>query len=344
LGIIVILKEGDIMSNFNGNRDNELTNDENKYPILLWIACYFTALFVVGLIGLIAPIAGLEKGFELIGKSFPALKVLFFFGLGFTWLYFGKNLGDYWRSNTNELGTGITNIPNVFYDPNFKKGPFSLQRDYFLLRMQYKKLKSDSTKLQAVNEKLIEDVHFFQQKLGVFLRHHDNTNRIISSLNYFTNTREKSEYIQRLLKDILTECITILQKNQSDKSITLFQIEGDKLIIKEYVRINVNSFEKRTFKIGEGFAGSIWETKEDTIINQIDYEDPRFGSFKPNHQFRSILGVPLLVDQTMFGVLCIQSEISEGFHEDDLRTVKFYAHMCTLLLQYDKMNSNNKGG
>jgi putative methionine-R-sulfoxide reductase with GAF domain len=336
------------MTKSNGNKEDnnesETTNvimEEKRYPFWLWVACYLTALFVVGLIGLIAPIAGLEKGFELIGISFPSLKVLFSFGLGFTWVYFGKKLGDYWRSTTNELGTGITNIPNFFYDPNFKKGPFSLQREYFMLRMQYKKVKNDSSKLELMNEKLIEDVHFYQQKLGVFLRHHDNANRIISSLNYFTNMRHKSEYVQRLLKDILTECITILQKNQSDKSITLFQIEGDKLNIKEYVRINANSFENRTFKIGEGFAGSTWETKEDTIINQVDYNDPRFGYFKPNHRFQSILGVPLMVDKTMFGVLCIQSEISDGFHEEDLRTVKFYAHMCTLLLQYDKMNSNN---
>ncbi len=41
----------------------------------------------------------------------------------------------------------------------------------------------------------------------------------------------------------------------------------------------------------------------------------------------------------IYGILCMQSESENGFNEADLRTVEYYARMCTLILLYDKINN-----
>ncbi|MEW9053384.1 MAG: GAF domain-containing protein [Neobacillus sp.] len=150
-----------------------------------------------------------------------------------------------------------------------------------------------------------------------------------------------------MLRHTLAECITVLEKDQSDKSISLFKVnENKKLEITESVRINAESIAKRIFSKWEGFAGYIWGKGQPEIENKVKPDDPRFNdqglSATP---IGSILGIPLSVDDKIIGVLCLQSEAENGFVEAaDLRTVEFYARLCTLILLYDKINNNGLQG
>ncbi|MFL0364606.1 GAF domain-containing protein [Pseudobacillus sp. 179-B 2D1 NHS] len=318
-------------------------NQEDKYEKPLgWFMkslCYGVALGLVlailyGFSGIFADIlTNIFKHEVSRMKVITGLSIIFFI------FKLTINLGNHWRSAPqNEIGTAVTNFPNPFYDPSYKEGPIMLQRQYKDLHTEYKTNKALLKQSQKINLELQEILEQFYSKVRVLLRHNENSNRLLKSLNYLYSQSEENGYIKRLLRATLNECITILEKDQSDKSISLFKVQGEDLKIIESVRINAESVDKRVFKKGEGFAGYVWENEKSEIVNVIEEDDERFDDQGvAATPIGSIMGIPLTVDEQIIGVLCLQSETIEGFSEADLRTVEFYARLCTFLILHDKI-------
>lgn len=111
------------------------------------------------------------------------------------------------------------------------------------------------------------------------------------------------------------------------------------LEMREGSRISAQSLYERSFRKGEGFAGKVWEERKAMIEGLVnDEHDFRFqGKYKPNHEFKSIMGLPITVGNDVLGVLCIQSEQENAFSQEDLRAVTFYANCCSLIFLYDKI-------
>ncbi|TAA73137.1 GAF domain-containing protein [Planococcus salinarum] len=256
-----------------------------------------------------------------------------------------KLLTIIWRKNKRiEIGTGVTSFPNPFFDPTYEKDQGDLQRKYNELVVDFNhkfKLLKESDEVQR---ELQESVSELYNRIRIMMRHANNSNRVIRSINYALYKKNKHTK-EECLKIVLEECITILEKDQSDKSITLFKVRGDELIVASSVRINFESVDKRRFKKGEGFAGDIWAKNEPEIVNDINPSDNRFaGGGIPVTKIGSIMGFPLNVDEETLGVFCLQSEAEDGFINEDLLTVEFYARICTLILLYDKMNLDKSEG
>lgn len=334
--------------------DNETQMEEEQAikekPLhkLMVLACYSTALCLVisivyGFTGIAADIINKTTKYQI-----DRFQILSFVSIFYLMWRLMINLGNFWRSNEkNEIGTAVTNFPNPFYDPSFTKGPLVLRMKYRELLTQYRFNRSLLKKGQETAAKLGVAIQEIESKLRVLLRHNDNSNRLIRSFNYLLWTGDE-HLVHKILSQILAECITVLEKDQSDKSISLFQVKEGKLFIKESVRINAESVAKRSFSKGIGFAGYIWSIRKAEIVNHIEKNDERFieGGL-PATPIGSILGFPLIVEEEILGVLCMQSESENGFSAADLRTVEFYARMCTLILLYDIINKrdfNVKGG
>lgn len=246
-----------------------------------------------------------------------------------------------WRKNEKiEIGTAVTSFPNPFYDPNYEKNQVDLQNKYNKLVKDYNRNMELLKESDGAQKNLQESINQLYNRIKIMLRHTNNSNRLIRSLNYAFYKEDKGKYsTTECLKLVLEECITILEKDQNDKSITLFKIVENELIVASSVRINFESVDKRKFKLNEGFAGYIWSKNAPEIINNIDLTDNRFaGGGLPVTKIGSIMGFPLNVDDEIIGVFCIQSEDAEGFIEEDLVTVELYARICTLILLYDKIN------
>jgi putative methionine-R-sulfoxide reductase with GAF domain len=330
------------------NTKEDVDEDESyKYPLWLKLLCYFTGL--IAFVFICYVLSGIPADiFEYILKKFNINKTiskmdiyLWFSGI-FTLTIISKHLGDSWRSNERaEIGTSVTNFRNFFYDPNFKVDPTA--SEYAKLRLEYRYQRILVNRAKTYAEKLENNLLVFESQLRVLLRHNDNVNRLIGSYNFFI--KEQEDFVNRLISNTLSECVTVLQRDQSDKSISLFEVKDQKLIIRDYLRISALSAATRSFNKGEGFAGYIWEKNKTDIVDVIDIKhDKRFADFEPRHRFKSIVGIPLSIEDNIFGVLCIQSENEYGFSDSDLRTLEFYARLCTLLLQYDKINNNRHGG
>ncbi|MFJ8519388.1 GAF domain-containing protein [Lysinibacillus xylanilyticus] len=247
-------------------------------------------------------------------------------------------IGNIWRTNEKiEIGTAVTSFPNPFYDPTFKKKASDLDRSYRTLTVDYNK-KLELLKEAGEHKKgLIDSLNQIEVRLRILMRHNKNGNRIIRSLNY-SYFRDEKLPVDEGLKLIIEECITVLEKDQSDKSISLFKVEGNQLKIASSVRINFESVDKRVFNKGEGFAGYIWERNAPEIVNNIKENDSRFeDGGLPATKIGSILGYPLAIEDQVVGVLCLQSESEEGFKKSDLITVEFYVRLCTFLMIHDKI-------
>jgi putative methionine-R-sulfoxide reductase with GAF domain len=311
-----------------------------KYPWYKLLLCYGTALLVSLFILHLVVAPGISEILSyLMEREFSKKEIIGYIGGIFLILYMAKYFGDSWRANElQEIGTAVTNFRNPFYDPNFEKGPFRLQVKYNELFTQFNVQRSLLQKAMEQNNEYAELLQRTESKLRVQLRHHDNANRIIDSLIYLTKINH-GDIVNRMLKDTLEECITVLHRDLSDKSISLFEVVEEKLKIREYVRIGAESAYKRSFAKGQGFAGYVWKKGEPVIKNNIDYEEDEMfkGVNKPNHEFYSIMGLPLVVDGQTYGVLCLQSESKEGFSEEDLKAVQFYSNICTYLLLCDKI-------
>ncbi len=252
-------------------------SSEKPLPKLMVFFCYITALMLViaivyGFTGIVSDIINKATNFQV-----DRFKILTYVGVFYLMWSLMINLGDYWRaSEKNEIGTAVTNLPNPFYDPGFSKGPLVLRIKYRELLTQFKYNKSLLKRSQQNVKSLGEAIGKFESKLRVLLRHNDNANRLIKSMNYLFASGE-TQFIEKMLNHILAECITVLEKDQSDKSISLFQVRADTLVIKESVRINAESVAKRVFKKGEGYAGYIWGIGKAEIVNHINEGDIRFS-------------------------------------------------------------------
>ncbi|MDO6657385.1 GAF domain-containing protein [Anaerobacillus sp. 1_MG-2023] len=315
------------------------------------ILCYIAALFLMSLMLYIFStfIASTTNLFfkRIIGsdRQFNFFDVIAVVGALYMIISLSYKLGNYWRSSDSEIGTSVTNLPNPFRDPSFKRGSIMLKRDYWKLEKRYDVNIKLTRDLNNKYEKVLDQIDKFKLRLNVLLRHHENASRLIESLAYTIQTNDYS--LSKVLNDTLSECITVLERDQSDKSISLFEVEDNKLVIRDGVRINAESVVKRSFCHGEGFAGFVWEKGRADYINEIDYEDDaRFNSFYQSSErkrYRSIMGIPLIVNENTIGVLCIQSESTYGFCKDDLRSLEFYAHLCTLIMIYGKIKLREGG-
>lgn len=329
--------------------DNSAINSSKKaLSKKMVVACYVLSLFLFmfimnGFAIFIADIINNIRDTEPdkdIGRIhvISTLAIIYFYG------NFMFRLGDHYRSSEkNEIGTAVTNFPNPFYDPSFTKAPLALKKQYNELSKQYTIQNKFLEKSLDKNMKLAEALVNFESKLRVLVRHNDNSNRLMKSFNFLYG-RKEHDFQEKMLRQILSECITVLEKDQSDKSISLFHLNDDnELVIRESVRINAESVAKRSFKKGDGFAGYIWELGHSEIVNEIKANDDRFldGGLTAT-PIGSIVGFPLKTDGNILGVLCLQSEVANGFNEADLRTIEFYARLCTFILLYDKID-NNKG-
>lgn len=285
--------------------------------------------------------------FKLIEDKTNFDKWKLFSVMGFIFLSYTivRFIGNTWRTNEKlEIGTAVTGFPNPFYDPTFKKNAVDFDRSYRELVVDYNKNVELLKEAREYHKGLIDSLEQLEVRLRILMRHNKNATRVVRSLNY-SYYKDSELPLDTGLKLILEECITILEKDQSDKSISLFKVEGDQLKIASSVRINFESVDKRVFNKGVGFAGYIWENNKAEIVNKIEGNDSRFeDGGLPATKIGSILGYPLAIDNQVIGVLCLQSESEEGFIESDLLTVEFYVRCCTLLMIHDKIKSTKAAG
>lgn len=264
-------------------------------------------------------------------------------GIGFL----GVGIGKFVLTSNAPLPIAGVLLPNWLYDSEYVKylgiadksvikENESLKQDIEELSNLIEDLNNDGKEKQA----LIEQTQYVSE---IFIRHHNNVSRLIRSLLHLWE--EKQEYwLKEFCNNILCECVTTLTKDRADKSSSIYFVnESDtELEMFAYNRIEVLSSRTRKFKMGQGFAGYIWEANTPDIVNDVSTDERFVGVFAPRNDYGSILGYPIRIQSKVIGVLCITSQQVNGFEQDDLIMVNFYADICGLARLCDIISSRNK--
>ncbi|UFT98800.1 GAF domain-containing protein [Radiobacillus kanasensis] len=253
----------------------------------------------------------------------------------------------YLRSNSYQIPFAGINLPNWFYDEDFRDGGIVTNKK---LIKDYKELKERNEELELLIEGIMEeldrkteDLNFESYISDIYIRHHKNSSRLVRSLLQLIN-EGKSNWKWEFYNNVLDECNTVLLKDHADKSSSIYFINQDnELEMYVYNRIEFSSSRKRRFKKNEGFAGHVWSYGKTLLINDITESEFFTEGFAPKHGYESILGVPIKIGEEIVGVLNIQSENKDGFNHEDERSVKFYADMCALAYYYDKIKLDSEG-
>lgn len=305
----------------------------------VWV-CYasaglFTVLIFATLIGAVSALLP-----ESWGNAGTIWRLFEYAGLSFLFIFFTRYFGDLWRGRSEDLKLGFTDFPNPFYDENFVKAPHHLQKQIAELQEALRKAQSEGDRaaniVRALNERALKQeniIHAMSKKLTVLVRHHENARRLLGSAAFLIYTGE--QWRQEMMNNILSEAISCLEKDHSDKSVALFKVHGDELRIEHYIRLGARSARSVRLKRGEGFAGKVMEEGKVIYLPDVSKATELFGAMKPSDDYRSIVGLPIRVNGDILGVLCVQSEVMDGFTDQDLRTLRFYAHACSLIFVYD---------
>lgn len=228
------------------------------------------------------------------------------------------------------------------YDPDYKVIDLS---DAEKIQHENESLKIERNELENLSESFLEEILTKEEELNDFhytsetyIRHHKNSSRLVRSLTSLIDENNPT-WSTEFYNNVLDECVTVLQKDRADKSSSIYFVKDNKLKMFAYNRINFSSSRNRTFKKGEGFAGSVWAENK-TLLEDDVYNSQYFNTeFLPKHSYGSIIGTPIRINNEVIGVLCIQSEGYFGFEDSDYITLSYYADICALAYYYDKIKS-----
>jgi putative methionine-R-sulfoxide reductase with GAF domain len=325
------------------------TPSPKGYGFWNYIKLYlFSLLFT--LLVLFAVLTSLESGLKLLDRDIKALMLFQYLTVFLFVAYLTGRVAIKWRSRKEDLKLGITELKNPFYDESFIASNDELKQKITDLKIELEKITlqrdnaSDLLKtFRTVASSQATDLKNLKEKLNVFLRHHDNSSRFLGSASYLLSL-QKENWRKETLNNILSECLTCLEKNTPDKSVSLFKVYEDELRIEHYLRISAQSAHTLRLKKGEGFAGGVWVSAEPRYIEDITKAKEFEGDYMAQDSYKSILGIPIIVNNEVLGVLCIQSEFLDGFIKGDLQTLQFYANACGLIFVHDKMNKEGSEG
>src|SRR5258708_4559950 len=135
------------------------------------------------------------------------------------------------------------------------------------------------------------------------------------------------------MDELLAELLTRVREamNVDTVAILLLEPEGDELVawaakgLEEEVDLGVR------IPVGAGFAGKVSASRSPVIINDLDKADVLNPLFKKKG-IKSLLGVPLLIEGRVIGVMHVGRLTRYEFTEDDTRLLQLVADRIALAI------------
>lgn len=139
-----------------------------------------------------------------------------------------------------------------------------------------------------------------------------------TAMSQFALDDQMRELLGRLAAAMRVDDAAILLLEEDGKTLTARAVQGEKRPVMSQARVPV----------GKGFAGHIAATRKPLLVDDL----ARFEGFTPSlhEKLRSLVGVPLLVEDHLVGVVYVGSASARHFTQED---------MDLLLLAADRMAS-----
>lgn len=173
------------------------------------------------------------------------------------------------------------------------------------------------------------------QKLLKSLKKEKQLNAKLRTLVDVTSIIASSLDKSQVLKSILDQTKKLMDCN--DSSVLLINPEENKLYFE--VVANEEDFEKlKNIRLskGEGIAGTVWETGLPELIKNAgkDKNFSKKADSKLKHITKSIIAVPLVVNNTIIGVMeAMNKHMNECFTKDDLKIFQSLAIQAAIAIE-----------
>jgi diguanylate cyclase (GGDEF)-like protein len=123
----------------------------------------------------------------------------------------------------------------------------------------------------------------------------------------------------------------------------IFDETSQELSIKCVKGLNEKIVQNLRVKPGQGIAGLVFETGRSLLVKNVD-QDPRFTERqRARYKTKSLICVPLKINQRKIGIINLTDKIGDGFDENDLRLVESIASHASVALDrtdYYKMSED----
>ncbi|MCI0623567.1 MAG: diguanylate cyclase [Acidobacteria bacterium] len=144
---------------------------------------------------------------------------------------------------------------------------------------------------------------------------------------------------QGLYRAILMKTAELAGAEQA--SLMIFDETSQELSIKCVKGLNEKIVQNLRVKPGQGVAGLVFDSGRPLLVKNVDH-DPRFTERqRARYRTKSLLCVPLRINQRKIGVINLTDKPGEGFDENDLRLVESVASHASVALDrtdYYKMS------
>jgi serine phosphatase RsbU (regulator of sigma subunit)/anti-sigma regulatory factor (Ser/Thr protein kinase) len=139
-----------------------------------------------------------------------------------------------------------------------------------------------------------------------------------------------------LLSELLDRIVDILEADTA--AILLVEPDGETLAARAAKGIEAEVERGFTLTIGSGFAGRIAATREPVIIDDLETTPAEVLNPVFREQgVRSLLGVPMVVEGRLVGVVHVGTRIPRNFTDDDAQLLQAVADRAALAIEHDRL-------
>jgi PAS domain S-box-containing protein len=169
----------------------------------------------------------------------------------------------------------------------------------------------------------IEKAHLYEQTKRRLLE----SNALFEIGKGLTSILQLDELLQLIVDSVLR---IIPDANKS--VIHILDLAGEKLLAKASSEGKLAAGAERPLHVGEGIAGWAVQQREAIYVPNID-NDPRFVTLSPEAAYKSLLVVPLMVGDKIFGTLSLDSNEVDAFTPDDERLLATLASQAAIAVE-----------
>jgi serine phosphatase RsbU (regulator of sigma subunit)/anti-sigma regulatory factor (Ser/Thr protein kinase) len=142
--------------------------------------------------------------------------------------------------------------------------------------------------------------------------------------------------LEDLLSELLTRVVEILRVDTS----AVLLVDEDGRTLSARAAKGLEEEVERGFRlpIGRGFAGRVAARREPVVIDDLDNSPIEVvNPLMREKAVRSLLGVPLLIEGTVIGVLHVGSLTPREFREGDIELLQLVAHRVALEIERSRL-------
>ena len=158
----------------------------------------------------------------------------------------------------------------------------------------------------------------------------DSTDRL-RKLQALTDAALAHLELDALLSTLLVRTREVLSVDTC--AVLLLDEATNELVAQAAVGIEEEVEQGVRIPVGGGFAGRVAATKEPVILDDVDHADV-LNPILRQKGIKSMLGVPLLVESRVIGVLHVGTLVPRTFEEDDVELLQFVGDRAAIAIDH----------